>query len=144
MKELLHRIRGATVMRSIEFFAGGNPELKSKLRFYNVYYPVQPNFCVPEVNFDSDAGGEIFEDWLNEHYRHVTSAWAWDTENLYVFMQGENWSPNGEARDLIRGLGLKHTSMSVGDIIEDTETGQFYIVDFAGFKTRKLEKDGWQ
>jgi hypothetical protein len=33
--------------------------------------------------------------------------------------QGENWSPNGEARDLILAKGLRHTSMSVGDVIED-------------------------
>lgn len=145
MKELFNRIRGATVLRSLEFFAGGQPELKSKLRHYVVYYPIQPNFCVPEVNFDSDTeDGVIFEDWLYENYREVTGAWAWDLQNLYVFMQGENWSPNGEARDLIKGLGLKHTSMSVGDIILDTETGEYHIVDFAGFKTRRLEKDGWQ
>ena len=143
-KERLHRIRGATNLASLEFFAGGQPEIKSKLRHFNIYYPIQPNFCVPEVNFDSDNGGEIFEDWLHENYRYVVSSWAWDLENLYVWMQGENWSPNGEARELIRGLGLKHTSMSIGDIIEDTETGQFHIVDFAGFRTRKLSKKGWE
>ena len=143
-KEIAHRIRGATNLASIEFFAGGQPDTKDKLRHFNIYYPVQPNFSVPEVNYDSDKGGEIFEDWLDEHYRFLTSSWAWDIANLYVWMQGENWSPNGEARDLIRYLGLKHTSMSVGDIIQDSETGQYFIVDFAGFKTRKLDKDGWQ
>jgi hypothetical protein len=39
---------------------------------------------------------------------------------LYGELQGERWSPHGEARDLIRSKGLAHTSMSVGDIIEDS------------------------
>lgn len=33
-------------------------------------------------------------------------------------MQGENWSPNGEARSLIEEKGLIHTSMSMGDIVQ--------------------------
>ena len=47
-------------------------------------------------------------------------------------MQGENWSPNGEARNLIGSLGLSHTSMSVGDIIEID--GNLFFVDRHGFK----------
>ena len=39
-------------------------------------------------------------------------------EKVFEMMQGENWSPNGEARDFIRKLGLWHTSMSVGDVIK--------------------------
>lgn len=46
-------------------------------------------------------------------------------------MQGENWSPNGEAKELIRPLGLKHTSMSVGDIISDGEN--YWMVAPVGF-----------
>jgi hypothetical protein len=42
---------------------------------------------------------------------------AQDAEDAWRKMQGEFWSPNGEARDLILGSGLCHTSMSVGDII---------------------------
>jgi len=41
---------------------------------------------------------------------------AEDLEDLYRKMQGEYWSPWGEARDLIRTRGLSHTSMSVGDV----------------------------
>ena len=36
-------------------------------------------------------------------------------------MQGENWSPHGEARPLLESLGLGHTSMSIGDVIRDEE-----------------------
>ena len=52
-------------------------------------------------------------------------------------MQGENWSPNGEARALIKGLGLHHTSMSVGDVLQDTETGTFWQCMMCGW--RKIE-----
>lgn len=33
-------------------------------------------------------------------------------EEVFGQMQGEVWSPKGEARSLIKALGLKRTSMS--------------------------------
>lgn len=39
-------------------------------------------------------------------------------KNIFAMMQGEVWSPKGEAKKLIDSLGLYHTSMSVGDIIK--------------------------
>jgi hypothetical protein len=53
----------------------------------------------------------------------------------YVFhqMQGEIWSPAGEARALIESKGLQHTSMSVGDVIV-TESGEKHVVAGFGFK----------
>jgi hypothetical protein len=38
-------------------------------------------------------------------------------ERVFHHMQGEMWSPNGEARPLIEAKGLQHTSMSVGDVV---------------------------
>lgn len=58
-------------------------------------------------------------------------------DNAYSIQQGENWSPNGEARPLIEEKGLKHTSMSVGDIIRYPDTADTWIVNNFGFK--KLE-----
>jgi len=52
-------------------------------------------------------------------------------EAIFGMMQGENWSPHGEARGFISSRGLQHTSMSVGDIVQ--KGGRFYIVDRAGF-----------
>lgn len=43
--------------------------------------------------------------------------WRRDWQSLFGAMQGHNWSPRGEARRLIKTLGLDHTSMSVGDVI---------------------------
>jgi hypothetical protein len=52
-------------------------------------------------------------------------------------MQGEFWSPMGEARNLIQTLGLHHTSMSCGDVVQFGS--DFYMVDFMGYK--KLENE---
>ena len=41
-----------------------------------------------------------------------------DKESIFREMQGEFWSPEGEARDLIRKKGLVHTSMSVNDVVK--------------------------
>lgn len=57
-------------------------------------------------------------------------------EAVFHQMQGEVWSPNGEARELIESKGLRHTSMSVGDIIVD-QLGAVFLVEDVGF--RQLE-----
>ena len=54
-------------------------------------------------------------------------------DRIYASMQGEVWSPNGEARGLIREKGLAHTSMSVGDVVVDPE-GHVQLVASAGFE----------
>lgn len=55
-----------------------------------------------------------------------------DPEAIYMALQGEIWSPNGEARTLISSKGLAHTSMSVGDVL--VVRGQVLMVDSFGFK----------
>lgn len=55
-----------------------------------------------------------------------------DLESIFYFLQGEVWSPKGEAWSLIESLGLTHTSMSVGDIVE--MDGNLYFTDRFGFK----------
>lgn len=59
-------------------------------------------------------------------------------EHIYQVMQGFNWSPNGEARNLIRKKGLRHTSMSVGDVVKCGEVA--FVVDVVGFKELKPKK----
>ena len=56
-----------------------------------------------------------------------------DPERIYMMMQGENWSPEGEARELIMSKGLSHTSMSMGDVV--VVGGKAFVVDTAGFKS---------
>ena len=55
-------------------------------------------------------------------------------EELYWRMQGENWSPNGEAREVLMLTGVQHTSMSVGDITRCVESGEVWRVEDIGWK----------
>ena len=54
-------------------------------------------------------------------------------EDAFYQMQGEIWSPNGEARNMIKTLGLSHTSMMIGDIISIPDTGEIWEVAWEGF-----------
>ena len=56
-----------------------------------------------------------------------------DPEKIFMKMQGEIWSPYGEARGVIKAKGLQHTSMSVGDIIVMPD-GTTYMADIMGFR----------
>lgn len=58
-----------------------------------------------------------------------------DLNKIFRIMQGDYWSPVGQARSLIRSKKLRHTSMSVGDIIK--VKGKFYMVDMSGFEKLK-------
>ena len=55
---------------------------------------------------------------LQRTHELLGSVLATDPDQIYRLLQGEVWSPAGEARQLIKRLNLTHTSMSVGDIIE--------------------------
>lgn len=52
-------------------------------------------------------------------------------EKVFHMMQGEMWSPEGQARDFIQASGTGHTSMSVGDIV--VVNGKAQMVDRFGF-----------
>jgi hypothetical protein len=67
-------------------------------------------------------------------YRQLITVLANSLDHVYEIMQGENFSPKGEARDMIIYKGLQHTSMSVGDIIVDRDADRAYQVDGNGFK----------
>lgn len=55
-----------------------------------------------------------------------------DLERLFWVLQGEVWSPGGEARALVSSLGAKHTSISVGDRIALAD-GRLFEVAPVGF-----------
>ena len=52
---------------------------------------------------------------------------------IWIIMQGERWSPQGEAKDLIRSLNLKHTSMCIGDLIK-APSGNLFVAESVGFR----------
>ena len=58
---------------------------------------------------------------IGARYAFIRETEAAGLEDLFEKMQGECWSPNGEAHDLIEAAGADHTSMSVGDVALDTE-----------------------
>lgn len=89
---------------------------------YKVWYRKDPTFRTDYI---------LTEDMIKRTHTLVGKTVAHNLEDLFVKMQGENWSPNGEARPLIERLNLHHTSMSVGDVAECGE--QFWQVDFSGW-----------
>ena len=52
--------------------------------------------------------------------------------SIFGMMQGENWSPSGEGRNIISRSNTGHTSMSVGDIIKIGP--KLLFVDTNGFR----------
>ena len=55
-----------------------------------------------------------------------------DLSEIFNMMQGEVWSPNGEANTMPAMSKTGHTSMSMGDVIM-LPNGSAYMVDFSGF-----------
>lgn len=93
---------------------------------YKVYYRKDADFkCHPELTLDQVLQGEDFA--------FIRETTAKNLEDLFTKMQGEVWSPNGEARELIRNAGCDHTSMSVGDVAVDEE-GNGWQVNGIGWK----------
>ena len=91
---------------------------------YRVWYARWPHFGLgprPTLN-----------DFKNTHVC-LGDVEARNLEDLFCRMQGENWSPNGEAMSLILGMGLHHTSMSVRDVAEDVRAKKFYLAECEGF-----------
>ena len=100
------------------------------MRKYAIYYRV-------DANFREDRALTRHEVFDPELFRLVSVFEAMDADDAYMNMQGEMWSPNGEARFMIRRLGLRHTSMSIGDVIYDLFSGDMYQVMIAGFELVK-------
>jgi hypothetical protein len=70
---------------------------------------------------------------LSATHVHLKNIEADGIENAYYAMQGEVWSPDGEARGLIASKGLEHTSMCVGDVLID-DVGNVHVAAPMGFK----------
>ncbi|MCK9231070.1 MAG: hypothetical protein RBS96_02605 [Dehalococcoidales bacterium] len=93
---------------------------------FTVLYRKNPTF-VP-LKWERPAS-----DLLQSVLVYLATVEANTPDEAFTRMQGENWSPNGEARPLILGKGLQHTSMSVGDALVDGATGTYYLCHLAGW-----------
>lgn len=96
----------------------------------HIYYKTEPTFSeTKEFNWDDYTFLVGFD---------VTNDVKLD--DIYMLMQGEVWSPEGEAREFIQALGLKHTSMSIGDIIDMPDYALLEVAT-VGFKPVGRPKD---
>jgi hypothetical protein len=59
-------------------------------------------------------------------------------EYIYENLQAFAWSPCGEANSLIKALGLKHTSMNVGDVVK-FKSGDIFVCKPVGWERHYLE-----
>ncbi len=71
-----------------------------------------------------------------QEYAMVRELEAKDLEDAFMKMQEDIWSPRGEARPILDRLGLKHTSMCVGDVFQD-EKGVYHLIELFGFRRVK-------
>lgn len=63
---------------------------------------------------------------LSQTHTVLVTLEAKSLDDVFTRMQGEVWSPHGEARDLIMSKGLSHTSMSVNDVVQDQSTNEYF------------------
>ena len=99
------------------------------MTIYTVFYMTPDAW--PRFNFGQEFP-TVAE--LDKTHKQVRVLRASDPEDVFYQMQGEVWSPNGEKRNLIKSLGLHHTSMSVGDVVYDRSTNKHLVVAPMGFK----------
>jgi hypothetical protein len=102
---------------------------------YSIYYMKPEFFREGLMGYDWLQQNKLLPDPTNLTRSHVFLKLieADNLEEVYFRMQGENWSPTGEARRLTAGKGLRHISMSVGDIAVEHHSRVAYIVDRMGF-----------
>jgi hypothetical protein len=81
---------------------------------FKVYYSAVPVYPIL-LHVDQPFSVEL----LPVTHRLVLDLDVPDRETAFTRMQGEVWSPNGEARELVVSLGLHHTSMGIGDVAQD-------------------------
>jgi hypothetical protein len=105
---------------------------KGNMMKYQIWY-MKPSFLRGVVGSSPDLNN------LSATHVHLKDIEADNQEDALSRMRAENWSPNGEALDLLQSKGLQHTTMTIGDILVD-ESDAIYLVTGIGFSL--LPKDG--
>lgn len=101
------------------------------------HWPFEPGevevwYQRPEFFRKGTVGEEPKLDELEATHVKLGVLDANDPDEVFAALQGESWSPNGEANAMLRALGLGHTSMSVGDVI--VLRGDVLLVAIVGFR----------
>ena len=78
------------------------------------------------------VGNSPDPDHLSATHVHLKDIEADNREDALSRMRAENWSPNGEAPDLLQSKGLQHATMTIGDVLVD-ESDAVYLVTGIGF-----------
>lgn len=78
-----------------------------------------------------ERGYSITRQTITTTHVHLGNIEADDAEMAFALMTGDYWNPNGEANAWLVSLGLDHTSMMVGDVIDFR--GKLLFVEFEGF-----------
>ena len=93
-----------------------------RMRLFRVWYRQQPH-----------SDGRFFQEDENLTTKNITETHVVLTkdefkslDHAFSYMQGEVWNPNGAANGWVSHLGLNHASMSVGDVLEDCNTGEYF------------------
>ena len=102
----------------------GKPEKGSTMK-YQIWY-MKPSFLRGIVGSSPDPNN------LSASHVHLKDIEADNQEDALSRMRAENWSPNGEALDLLQSKGLQHTTMTIGDVLVD-ESDAVYLVTGIGF-----------
>ncbi|MGM4954858.1 hypothetical protein ACT4MK_05830 [Bradyrhizobium barranii] len=100
---------------------------------YQIWY-MKPSFLRGVV------GGSPDPDNLSATHIHLKDIEADSQEDALSRMRAENWSPNGEAADLLKSKGLQHTTMTIGDVLVD-ESDAVYLVTGIGFSLLPKHED---
>ncbi len=101
-------------------------DLISMPKIYEVFYA---------RDFDPYCELEVDKNNPELTHAHILDQAAHDLEELYVWMQAENWSRNGEGRPFIEAArGVHHTSMSVGDMAREKYSRRLF----------RCRNNGWE
>jgi hypothetical protein len=88
---------------------------------YQIWY-MKPSFLRGVIGSSPDLNN------LPATHVHLKDIEADNQEDALPRMRTENWSPNGEALDLLQSKGLLHTTMTIGDVLVD-ESDATYLVN---------------
>ncbi len=97
------------------------------MKRFKILYRKTPTFM-------PDKDLKIADVFNPEIFAEVREIEAESLSKVFYLMQGDVWSPKGEARDLVISLGLRHTSMSCGDVAIDVEENKINQCDVIGWK----------
>lgn len=103
---------------------------------YQIFYARRPTFLLSAFGIPRLTVAAM----QSSHVR-LCEIQADSLDDAWQRMQAEHWSPHGEARPLLERLGLSHTSMSVGDVIQD-EDGTYWECLDLGWRPIPIEEDG--